>query len=543
MQPDAATPSAHQAANAPTLEYSQELRPLAAAQIRNILNTSALAPKTLIEIVWLCDDGKKITHWIGYAFEPTGRSRDRRSWCVEYRWTRGPDGQIEALLDDDGDPSLVSSTLPRSDVPVLQILFPEESVTFHTPARRLEPQPTSKMPERKAPPTPKPKVSTPPPQRPPELHAAAPVATRPTQAPAVDAPSSPPAADPEDGSDDSDDEWDQLGFPSPALVQGFREGRGASVLPVTLMTAREFRDLLDGPTPRLPHIVDQGLAKDTRAAHRRMLNFVTSTLQPSDRPLAPALLEMIQRSRVQRAWKCSTTMRYLASLQGALALLPLYRIATAPVLLNEDPVWRQALKSAALHAKEEAPRQPEPATLSDVRKAISLEKHLGVKVAILLAWVTCARVGCILQLRLSDLAWSDNPHLAITFNRGKGVRFRGPYTVHTVLSPAWARLLKRWSAARKTTLFPAQVTGVQVKLALRRSRPNLEQRSLRRGSLQHLAEQTNITEEQLLLFSGHTSVATLRRYLNWGLKGRDRKQMMQCAARALNLDAVPHPEA
>jgi hypothetical protein len=40
-------------------------------------------------------------------------------------------------------------------------------------------------------------------------------------------------------------------------------------------------------------------------------------------------------------------------------------------------------------------------------------------------------------------------------------------------------------------------------------------------------------EDTLMLFSGHTTVATLRRYLNWGMIGSHKKGAMHNAARAL----------
>ena len=526
---------------------------MSAAAVRARLNASAVAPKTLIELTWM-DKGKP-RRWVGFTFEPIGR-RDRRRWHVEYRWERGDDGRLAPLLDDDNDPSVITSTLPRNDVQITNISFPADTTlpnirspqgsnslptpslapaavqsdattVLHGPPQEslVEPPSGTQADETlpNLPPAPQLEVTTGGEGDAPDV-TAAPHRTNDDE----------PNTSQDSSDDDSDDEWDQLGFPSPALVANFREGHGASVLPVTLMKARELLPLLDLPVPRLPKIVDQGLAKATRSAHRRLLNFVASNMPASDGLLSATVLATLQQCKTQRKWKHSTMMRYLAGIQGALAILPLYRATTAPVLLNEDPVWRQALKAATLHAKEESPCQPEPATLNDVKTAIRSEQHLGVKIAIILAWVTCARVGCVLQLRVADLSLSEgDTNLAVTFRRGKGVRFRGPYTVHTKLPQAWSALLLRWLRQRKTTLFPANVTGPQVKIALRRALATLEQRSLRRGSLQHLAEMTDIKEEQLLLFSGHSSITTLRRYLNWGSKGRDRKEMMHRAAAAL----------
>ena len=66
-------------------------------------------------------------------------------------------------------------------------------------------------------------------------------------------------------------------------------------------------------------------------------------------------------------------------------------------------------------------------------------------------------------------------------------------------------------------MFPSSVKGEHLKDALRVINPDLEQRSIRRGALQAMAE-NGVSEEMLMRFSGHTQVTTLRRYLNWNQK-------------------------
>jgi hypothetical protein len=98
---------------------------------------------------------------------------------------------------------------------------------------------------------------------------------------------------------------------------------------------------------------------------------------------------------------------------------------------------------------------------------------------------------------------------------------RGPYTVHTCVLPSALAdlqlLLADLPPAQK--IFPATTKGPDLKEALREAQapnePLLEQRSIRRGSLMALAS-TGISEKELLHFSGHTNVTTLRRYLDWG---------------------------
>ena len=77
-----------------------------------------------------------------------------------------------------------------------------------------------------------------------------------------------------------------------------------------------------------------------------------------------------------------------------------------------------------------------------------------------------------------------------------------------------------------------QVQGNHVKIALRRAHPKLEQRSLRRGSIQTLAA-SGLSDEELLKYSGHTNVQMLRRYLNFGKLSGEGKRLQQQAGHLL----------
>jgi integrase len=141
--------------------------------------------------------------------------------------------------------------------------------------------------------------------------------------------------------------------------------------------------------------------------------------------------------------------------------------------------------------------------------------------AVLLAWVTAARCGCILQLRRQDITLGPNGKLAILFRRGKGALVRGPYTVHSCVPNSALGELQTLLADLQPSqrVFPPTTKGSELKDALRAvqgpNEPKLEQRSIRRGSLMALAS-TGLSEKELLHFSGHTNVTTLRRYLDWG---------------------------
>ncbi len=68
--------------------------------------------------------------------------------------------------------------------------------------------------------------------------------------------------------------------------------------------------------------------------------------------------------------------------------------------------------------------------------------------------------------------------------------------------------------------------------ALRRTNSKLENRSIRRGALQTLTA-AGATDQELMLFSGHTTVQMLNRYLLWGSVGSHKKTVMTKHAEAL----------
>lgn len=301
------------------------------------------------------------------------------------------------------------------------------------------------------------------------------------------------------------------------VLAPFRRGNGIPLPAVAALKGSDLRLMMAQPSQPMPHLVQAGLVKTTRQEHLRTLRFLGALPKDcDDLPLPMAIITTFEQTAEARSWRHSTLLKKLATAQGALALLPAYH-AAPPVILTQCPLWRQAMRAAGIAARQELPHQPTPASLSDIKRALTLETCLPTAAAIILAWVTAARTGCVLQLDSQDVQVNTDRSLSVRFRRGKGARIRGPYTVHTApLEAPMLRRLEKWLAGRRTKLFASATTGDKIRVALRRAKKDLEQRSIRRGSLQALACSPNITDEVLMLFSGHTQVATLRRYLSWG---------------------------
>ena len=291
--------------------------------------------------------------------------------------------------------------------------------------------------------------------------------------------------------------------------------------------------------PKIPAIAAAGMAKTTSAEHGRML--ARLALLPGDlldAPAAHALILHLSRERKKRKWRWTSTVKNACVVQGALSLLPAYRQVQSGVRLGESPLWRLFMRSCMKQAKQELPKQPKAATWAQVRQVLDNPSlPLPLFAAITLAWHSAQRTGDILQLQSSDVSLQPDGTMILRIRKGKVASIRGAYTVNTpALPPAHRIRLASFLAARAASLclFTATTTGPAIKLALRSADAELEQRSLRRGALQALAAEPGMTDAVLLLFSGHTNVTSLRRYLNWGTKAiHTRVEMVVAAGGAL----------
>lgn len=274
------------------------------------------------------------------------------------------------------------------------------------------------------------------------------------------------------------------------------------------------------PEAQVPEVAWEGLAKQTHVEHLRYLNTISVAMSEESRsaPLATAILETIMFLKQQRGWMCSTTLKTAASIQGCLSLLPLYKKGASRITLTQDVVWQQGMRTMQRACKEETPNQPVAATLAQVYAMVDhylVSPRVDIAVALLLGWVTAARLGCILQLKKNEVVFNEDKSLTVKFMRGKGVRARGPYTVHVTWLPQhYFNSLRSYMEKRHANVFSNALKGHTLRVGIKRVCPDLEQRSMRRGALQNMAR-SGVSEETMMNYSGHTRVQTLRRYLNW----------------------------
>ena len=173
-----------------------------------------------------------------------------------------------------------------------------------------------------------------------------------------------------------------------------------------------------------------------------------------------------------------------------------------------------------------------------MRQARALSDSPAMRALLEVAWYTAARGGDIRQMWASDIEWKslkkgEPMKMMVTFRRGKTAK-KESYVVGAPLPSQETQDYINQRKVDKSWAFPG-VTGEQIKNALRAVDEKLEQRSIRRGYLQHLSG-LGWTDLQLLEVSHHASVQMLRRYLGMGVMSSTTHQTA-AAAEPLSADS------
>jgi len=217
----------------------------------------------------------------------------------------------------------------------------------------------------------------------------------------------------------------------------------------------------------------------------------------------------------QRGIKWSTIRTTLGTMIGAAVFFPSLR------KIVNDPRFKDYLKHVTVNTLSEEVKFPTALTAEHARKACTQfksENHLEALALFSTCWATGARISDTLHIHRNRISFQDAVTATVTLTEGKGVKARGqPYTlkfINPFLSAV--RVLKQRNSS--TYLFDPkswEKLRQQVRTKLRTLNPTYELRSIRRGSLQHMAT-AGIALKVLQTISGHTSKQTLLRYLNWG---------------------------
>ena len=157
-------------------------------------------------------------------------------------------------------------------------------------------------------------------------------------------------------------------------------------------------------------------------------------------------------------------------------------------------------------------------------------------------WIFAHRSTSILGIQWHHIRALTATEVAVQIHEGKTMAYFSPYTVFSapgIFGPLLQRMLSPLHRVTQSGyLFPrGQRRGDPTERSfqgqclqlLRRANPQLDLRSLRRGSLTHMA-QMGVPDETLLLFSRHATVQMLHTYLDWGLHNQVNRSRMLAAS-------------
>lgn len=456
-------------------------------QIRRCL--AAIPSGSTIHVIWRA--GTEVHEWYGELAAPTGPARARR-WQISY--FADSDGP---LLADDGITFVrEDATLPPTDADVHIIQATRVDMSQGDPAPLATPLPTPTTPQ----------------------------------------------VQPYDYVPDEGYEVDPLLWTAPpaqlpnATFAGTAHITGADFMRFDMLPEAEAKRRA---TPivwaavttavRHRHIVDL-------AAFREYIRSLGATGEPI--PLDALLVHHLQLEKQHRRWHWSTLSRHAAGLVGALIALPIYAAHAPTINPTAWPRFRAVLQTAKRMTTAQGQHEPAICTPADVAAAAAAPTTTQQTAALLvLCWFTAQRPCDVLQMKKEHLEFLDNGKIRVRITRGKTVGTQGAHHIHSaVQDPAMMATLRSYhDAAAGPFLFPIgsayHKTRVMTELreALRAVRPALEARSLRRGTLCCMAA-AGATEQELLQWSRHTTVAALRRYLYFERTPHAEHQQMQSLA-------------
>jgi hypothetical protein len=291
---------------------------------------------------------------------------------------------------------------------------------------------------------------------------------------------------------------------------------------------------LTSAASNVPRAVRDGLAEKTRADHIAIIKAVAAAVKPQWRqlPLANAAVKALERLRMARQWRWSTTATHAGSLAGFMKRACEYAPGGQNVDLSESIVWRDYVarvnKRAKIDEEVVRPAVDQGTVFAKVRQ--TEDPHV---LAVLLAWLCAARYDSIAWLHTDDVILLPNAGIRIVFRHGKTIKYTGKYTIVTTIPAEFEDRLRAFLATRSRRKHLFLDAPKPKKKHIAKCTRNMRRESglggyeIRRGALQTLQE-SGVTLKGLLLFSRHKSVKQLKTYLASGREDED-AEMLQAS--------------
>ena len=310
------------------------------------------------------------------------------------------------------------------------------------------------------------------------------------------------------------------GCPGEAAPLGQRNPRGP-----LMRDARQWF-IHRGKPPHVTQLAWSALVDETRQGHIGILRTIKSAPMDLDHlPIAKGVVELMRRLCRARAWKWSTLAGALSKAKSALANLPLHTNATCPILIGDDPEYRQAAATAHREElKESGTVGSIPLTLENyqrIEKTLLTEPRL---LAFLQAqWTSLARPEDVACIKAQDTKWTSDRTMVAIVREGKRAKRKGPFPIVMLFSTQTAstmtQLVTEHSVPEKCprifgSLREATFLKKNLLSALRRVVPLLDLGSIRKGAARTLAEQ-GVPVAKISELMCHQNVATTMRYLGY----------------------------
>ena len=289
---------------------------------------------------------------------------------------------------------------------------------------------------------------------------------------------------------------------------------------------------------QVPSIAWASIAASTMEDHQRELRRFGDYLKSLTPEALRMPVDVLLAHHFQCEWASSerrtswqTMVTRMRSVIGAFAMLPVYASTSILLRPNRFPIFAKMMDTARRKAVEQPGRRPPAATLEDVRAALKHIPEKRFQWLLIVSWFTSSRPTYDTVYVMKDDFVIDSSGLGVvTFKRSKTARNLGEYSIPINISdPDMLKIVRDYHASvtgdfmiplpmskesKEVEPKIATVVNRAIVSALRKVRPDLELKSLRRGTIQRLGQLPDMDDAQLRLYTKHTQEKSLKTYLN-----------------------------
>jgi len=293
---------------------------------------------------------------------------------------------------------------------------------------------------------------------------------------------------------------------------------------------------LHGSITNVPDGAKYGLELTTRTDHIEVITQCAKILSDSERklPLVKAVIKALEKLRIKRGWRWTTTSTKCGSVAGGLARASSYVPSINDFALRDLAVWKDYISRIEKAKKLEIPANVAAEASADQVFASVSSNPDRLALLPLLAWVGGGqRFDSISLLKTTNIQIQGN-NLSMRFEDGKTIKATGPYTIKTSVPKEFEPRIRDLLEKREQHVYlffdgdekPSH-SRRSVLLEKVRTLLSLGGLAIRRGALRTM-QRAGVSYEILKLFSQHKSTQSLKRYLGEAVDNSE-EQMREAA--------------